>query len=94
MIKIIDLCPVCGGRAKFLNQRCPTCKGVGGKLLKYNKELNDLFDSNKNRLGEQEVVVFKLYRSGLSRKEISKRMDLSSVQTTLILHRIEKKLQK
>ena len=92
MIKIIELCPVCGGKGKFLSQRCPSCNGKGGKSLKCDAGFVSLFEQHKERLGEQEVKVFELFKAGYSQKDISKNLDLTISQVAVILHNIEKKL--
>ena len=92
MIKIVDLCPVCGGKGKFLTQKCPSCNGEGGQYFRYNSSLSLLFERNREKLSEQEIMVFELFRNGYSAKEISKNLDLKKSQISVVMHNIEKKL--
>ena len=91
-LKIINLCPVCGGKGTFLMQRCMSCGGCGGEILKYDTELTALFERNRGKLSEQEIGIFQLYKSGSSHKEIAKRCDLSITQLCTVFYHIEKKL--
>lgn len=92
MIKIIELCSVCGGKGKFLTQICPTCQGRGGGLLKFNKNMENLIEQNKAKLSEQEIRVLELYKGGFSQNEIAKNMNLTPVNVVLIFYQIENKL--
>lgn len=91
-MKIIDLCPICGGKGKFLTQKCPSCDGKGGVLLKFDKSMETVLQQNKTKLSEQETAIFDLYRRGFSQKEIAKNMDLKPSKVALLLYRIEKKI--
>ena len=92
MIKIVELCSVCGGKGKFLTQNCPTCGGNGGSLLKFNKDIENLMEQKKEKLSEREVAVIELYKSGFSLNEIAKNMNLGPTNVVLILHQIEEDL--
>ncbi|MDD5005610.1 MAG: LuxR C-terminal-related transcriptional regulator [Candidatus Omnitrophica bacterium] len=92
MTKIINLCPVCGGKGKFLTQTCPTCNGKGGELSKFDKEVAKILDSNLAKLNEQEKEVCELYKTGFSQKEIAKKMDITPAKVASIFYQIEKKL--
>jgi len=92
MTKIVNLCPICGGKGKFLMQRCPSCNGKGGIVSKLNKATKDLIEQNKAKLSEQENELFELYKSGFSQKEIAKKMNLTVAMVASIFYKIEKKL--
>lgn len=91
-MKLIDLCPVCGGKGKFLMQKCPSCGGKGGVLLKFDKTMQELLEQNKTKLSEQEIAIFDLYKSGFSQQEIAKNMDLKPSKVASIFYQIEKKI--
>ena len=92
MTKIVNLCPICGGRGKFIMQKCPSCNGKGGAVLKFNKNIEKLVELNPERLNEQESKLFELCKSGFSQKEIAKKMDIAQSKVTLLFYQIEKKL--
>jgi len=91
-MKIIELCPICGGKGRFIDQKCPTCEGEGATLSKITPEIKYLIKQNKTKLSEQEVAVVELYESGYSKKEIIKKMDLTLSKLTKIFYTIQKKL--
>lgn len=68
------------------------CGGSGGEILKYDLKLTALFERNKEKLSEQEMNIFQLYKHGSSHKEIAKGLDLSITQLCIVLHQIEKKI--
>jgi len=91
MKKIVNLCPICGGKGKFIMQKCPSCDGKGGAVLKLNKNIRKLVESNPKRLNEQESRLFELYKSGFSQKEIAKKMDIPVAKVASLLYQIQKK---
>ncbi|MBL7196898.1 MAG: hypothetical protein ISS47_02225 [Candidatus Omnitrophica bacterium] len=92
MTKIVNLCPICGGKGKFLTQKCPSCNGEGGVLLKFNKATKDSVEQNRTKLSEQENELFELYKSGFSQKEIARKMNLTVAMVAFIFYKIQKKL--
>lgn len=92
MVKIIKLCPVCGGRGRFFTEKCPSCSGKGGSLLRLNKRIKEAIESNKIKFNEQETCLLELYKNGSSQEEISRKSDLPLAKTLLLFYQIEKKL--
>lgn len=92
MIKIIQLCMVCGGKGKFFAQKCSSCKGHGGDLSKLNKEIEEAIKSHKAIFNEQENKLLELYLGGFSQQEIAEKSDLTLAKTLLLFYQIEKKL--
>jgi len=92
-MKLTKLCPICGGRGKFLGSLCQHCKGIGGSLCKNNEAITDQAEDTKlQRLSEQETKILRLYNQKLSLIQIATEMDLTQPQTLLLFHKIEKKL--
>ncbi len=91
-MKIVNLCPVCGGSGKFLMQACGSCNGSGGIILKPNEAIKSFIEQNRAKLSEQETILLDFYKKGYSQKDIAKNMDLTPAKAALLLHRIEKKL--
>lgn len=91
-MKIIELCPICGGKGRFINQKCPTCGGEGANLTKITSEIKNLIETNKSKLSEQEIAILELYKSGYSKKEIIKKTDLTLSKLTKLFYNIQKKL--
>jgi len=92
MMKIIKLCPVCGGKGRFFNQNCPSCKGQSGSLLKLNKEIRQAIELNRAKFNEQENRLLEYYLNGFPQDEIARESDLTLAKTLLLFHQIEKKI--
>jgi len=92
VVKLVDICPVCGGWGRFLSKRCPRCKGKGGEILKFTKEIQDVFLEKSNSLSEQEKALFNFYQRGFSQKAIAENLDIQIFRILPMLHSIEKKL--
>jgi DNA-binding NarL/FixJ family response regulator len=92
MIKIIQLCQVCGGKSRFFTEKCPSCKGQGGNILKLNKLIKESIETNKAKFSDQENKLLELYISGFSQEEIAIKLDISLAKLFLLFYRIEKKL--
>jgi DNA-binding NarL/FixJ family response regulator len=92
MIKIIELCRVCGGKGKFFSEKCSSCHGHGGSILKLDKIIKESISINKTKFNEQENALLELYAAGFSQEEISKKFDLTLAKTLSIFYQIEKKL--
>ena len=93
-VKLVKACPVCGGWGRFLSKKCPQCKGSGGKILKFTKEIQSAFSEKKSNLSEQEKALFDFYKIGFSKKAIAENLDIPILKVIPMLYSIEKKLNK
>jgi DNA-directed RNA polymerase specialized sigma24 family protein len=92
MAKLVNLCPICGGNGRFLMQKCPSCEGKGGDVLKLDKVTKDLIEQNRKKLSEQEIELFDLYKSGFTPKEIARKMNIKTAMVASVFHKIQKRL--
>jgi len=92
MVKIIQLCQVCGGKGKFFTQKCTACKGQGGNISKLNKVIKESIETNKAKFNDQENALLEIYASGFSQEEIAQKLDLTLAKVLLLFYQVEKKL--